>query len=91
MYCEIDKQMEHIKLYEKGTTVYIYEVDNYNEQYLNIMEIVLGEDILKSDDDYVNYNGSLVVSEEEIANAIKDFVKSNCPTVREYSFDIEEK
>ena len=90
MYCEIDKQMEQTKLIKKGTTIFIYEVDSDLETYLNIIEIVIGEDILKSDDDYVKYNGTMVLSEAEIADAINDFVEYNCPEMRDYVFEIGE-
>lgn len=83
--------MNHIKLIEKGTTVYVYEMDNFKEQYLNIIELTLGEDILKSDSKYVNYNGTLIVSEQEVEDAVREHMKIDYPKVRDYVFEIDEK
>lgn len=80
--------MEQTKLVKKGTTIFIYEVDNFLETYLSIIEIVLGEDILKADDDYVIYKNSQVVSEAEIEDAVRDFVEYNCPDMRDYVYEI---
>lgn len=83
--------MEQNKLVKKGTTIFIYEVDSFLETYLSIIEIVLGEDILKADDDYVNYKGSQVVSEAEIEDAVRDFVEYNCPDMRDYVYEINKQ
>ena len=80
--------MEQTKLVKKGTTIFIYEVDNFLETYLSIIEIVLGEDILKADDDYVIYTGSQVISEAEIEDAVRDFVEYNYPDMRDYVYEI---
>ena len=83
--------MEQTKLVKKGTTIFIYEIDIFLETYLSIIEIVLGEDILKADDDYVTYEGSQVVSEAEIEEAIQDFVEYNCPDMRDYVYEINKQ
>lgn len=83
--------MEQTKLVKKGTTIFIYEIDSFLETYLSIIEIVLGEDILKADDDYVTYEGSQVVSEAEIEEAIQDFVEYNCPDMRDYVYEINKQ
>jgi hypothetical protein len=52
-------------------------------------EITLGEDILKSKDDYVNYNGDLVVSEQEVEDAVIDYIRHEYPEIHDYMIDIE--
>ena len=81
--------MEHLKLIEKGSTVYVMEVVNAYGQQLPEFEITLGEDILKSDDDYVNYNGDLVVSEQEVEDAVIDYMRYEYPEVYDYTIDYE--
>ena len=79
--------MEHIKLMEKGDSVYVMEVTDYSGQQLPEFEITLGEDILKSNDDYVNYNGDLVVSEKEVEDAVIDYIRHNYPEIHDYMID----
>ena len=79
--------MEHIKLMEKGDSVYVMEVTDYSGQKLPEFEITLGEDILKSDDEYVNYNGSLVVSEKEVEDAVIDYIRNEYPEIHDYMID----
>lgn len=81
--------MNHIKLIEKGTTVYVYQIDERGEQ-VNIFEPVLGKDILKSPDDYVDYNGSLIVSEQEVADAVNKYMEEEHPEVFEFMFEVSE-
>jgi hypothetical protein len=83
--------MEQTKLIKKGTRIFIYEMDSDLETYLNIIEIVLGEDILKSDDDYVKYNGTMVISEAEIEDAVRKHTKNEYPKMRDYVFEIDDK
>lgn len=80
--------MNHIKLIEKGSTIYVFEVVDFSGQQLPEFEITLGEDILKSDDDYVNHNGSLMVSYNKIENAIIDYIRYKYPEVHDYMLDI---
>jgi hypothetical protein len=81
--------MAHIKLIEKGTTVYILEVIDYRGQQIPSFHITLGVDILKSDDDYVNYNGDLVVSEKEVEDAVVDYIRHVYPEINDYMIDYE--
>ena len=81
--------MNHIKLMEKGDSVYVMEVTDYSGQQLPEFEITLGEEILKSDDEYVNYNGSLVVSEKEVEDAVIDYIRREHPEIHDYMIDIE--
>ena len=79
--------MNHIKLIEKGSTINVLEVVDYSGQRLPDFEITLGEDILKSNDDYVNYNGDLVVSEQEVKDAVIDYIGYKYPEIHDYMID----
>ena len=79
--------MNHIKLIEKGSTIYVLEVVDYSGQRLPEFEITLGVDILKSNDDYVNYNGDLVVSEKEVEDAVIDYIRNEYPEIHDYMID----
>lgn len=81
--------MNHIKLIEKGSTIYVLEVVDFSGQQLPEFEITLGEDILKSNDDYVNYNGDLVVSEKEVEDAVIDYIRHEYPEIHDYMIDFE--
>lgn len=81
--------MNHIKLIEKGSTINVLEVVDYSGQPLPEFEITLGEDILKSNDDYVNYNGDLVVSEKEVEDAVIDYIRHEYPEINDYMIDYE--
>ena len=80
-----------IKLIEKGTCIWIYEIEDAFGRQLPEMEIVLGEDILKSDGDYENYNGDLVVPVEKVEDAISEYMTENYPGVHDYMYDIEDE
>jgi hypothetical protein len=79
-----------VKLIEKGTSILIYEIEDAFGRQLSEMEIVLGEDILESDDDYEDYNGDLVVTEEDVEDAIIDYMRFRHPEVHDYMFAIDE-
>lgn len=81
--------MNHIKLIEKGSTIYVLEVVDFRGQQLPEFEITLGVEILKSDEEYVNYNGSLVVSEKEVEDAVIDYIRHEYPEIHDYMIDIE--
>ena len=51
---------------------------------------ILVDEILTSDDDYVDYNGTLVVEESKVEDAISDLMRRNYPMVHDYMFDIED-
>jgi hypothetical protein len=78
--------MNHIKLIEKGATIYVLEVVDFSGQQLPSFEITLGDEILKSDDDYVNYNGDLVVSEQEVEDAVIDYIRHEYPEIHDYMY-----
>ena len=79
--------MNRIKFIEKGSTIYVLEVVDFSGQPLPEFEITLGKDILKSNDDYVNYNGDLVVSEQEVKDAVIDYISHKYPEIHDYMID----
>ena len=81
--------MNHIKFIEKGSTIYVLEVVDFSGQRLPEFEITLGKEILKSNDDYVNYNGDLVVSENEVEDAVIDYIRHEYPEIHDYMIDYE--
>ena len=62
--------MEEKNLIKKGAVVFIY---NEGTGTLPI-EIVVGHDILRNDDVYVNDNGTLKVHMEDIESAVEDYM-----------------
>lgn len=80
-----------VKLIEKGTCILIYDIEDAFGRQLSEMEIVLGEDILKSDDDYDDYNGDMVVTERDVEDAIIDYMRFRYPEVHDYMFAIDEE
>jgi hypothetical protein len=79
-----------IKLIEKGASIGIYDVVGSHRQQMPDFELTLGEDILTADDNYVDYNGSLIVSEKEVEDAVIDFIRINYPEIYDYMIDIRE-
>ena len=78
-----------INLIKKGTKVFIYGVKTYEEGVLTSeFDLVLGVDILRSDDEYSDYLGSLVVSEAEVETAVRNYMDSISPEVYEYAYKI---
>ena len=86
MYTEI-KPIE-VKFIEKGTKVLIYGVKFFydGDDLTSEFDLVLGVDILKSDDDYIDHLGSQVVSEAELEDAVRNYMDSISPEVYEYSY-----
>lgn len=77
--------MEEKKLIKKGAVVFIY---NEGTGTLPI-EIVVGHDILRNDDVYVNDNGTLKVRMEDIENAVEDYMRDDY-YANDYYFDVYE-
>ena len=79
-----------MNLIKKGTKVFIYGVKFFYEEDVltSEFELVLGVDILKSDDEYSDYLGSLVVSEAEVETAVRNYMDSISPEVYEYAYTI---
>lgn len=81
--------MGHTRLIEKGTNIYIYEIEDCYGRQMESFDILVDE-ILTDDDDYVDYNGTLVVEESEVEDAIYEYMSRNYPMVHDYMFDIED-
>ena len=81
--------MGNTRLIEKGTNIYIYEIEDCFGRQMASFGILVDE-ILTSDDDYVDYNGTLVVEESKVEDAISDLMRRNYPMVHDYMFDIED-
>lgn len=79
-----------MNLIKKGTKVFIYGVKFFYEEDVltSEFELVLGVDILKADDEYSDYLGSLVVSEAEVEDAVRNYMDSISPEVYEYAYKI---
>ena len=77
--------MEEKNLIKKGAVVFIY---NEGTGTLPI-EIVVGHDILRNDDVYVNDNGTLKVRMEDIENAVEDYMRDDY-YANDYYFDVYE-
>lgn len=80
--------MGHTRLIEKGTNIYIYEIEDCYGRQMDSIDILVDE-ILTADDDYVDYNGTLVVEESEVENALYEYMSRNYPMIHDYMFDIE--
>lgn len=81
--------MGHTKLIEKGTNIYIYEIEDCFGRQMASFDILVDE-ILTSDDDYVDYNGTLVVEESEVENALYEYMSRKYPMVHDYMFEIDD-
>ena len=81
--------MGKARLIEKGTNIYIYEIEDCYGRQMASFDILVDE-ILTSDDDYVDYNGTLVVDESEVEDAISEYMSRNFPMVYGYMFDIDD-
>ena len=77
------------RLIEKGTNIYIYEIEDCFGRQMDSIDILVDE-ILTSDDNYVDYNGTLVVEESEVENALYEYMSKNYPMVHDYMFDIDD-
>ena len=79
------------RLIEKGTQIWFYEfVDCYGREMRNFeLTLIVGEDFLQSNDEYDDYNGSLVVPVEKVEDAIYDYMSENYPEVHDYMYDID--
>ena len=81
--------MGKARLIEKGTNINIYKIEDCYGRQMASFDILVDE-ILTSDDDYVDYNGTLVVEESEVEDAISEYMSRNFPMVYGYMFDIDD-
>lgn len=77
--------MEEKNLIKKGAVVFIH---NEGTGTLPI-ELVIGHDILRNDDVYVNDNGTLKVQMEDIESAVEDYMLDDY-YANDYYFDVYE-
>lgn len=71
---------------EKGTKFFIYGIEwAYGKQMLGT-DPRIGRDILTADDEYENHDGTLVVSKEKLNQVINEYVKTNFPKVKHYTY-----
>jgi hypothetical protein len=75
--------MNHIKLIEKGAKVFVMEVEDFSGQRLPDFELVVGEDILESNIE------TLIVSYDEVEDAVVDYIRNVYPEIHDYMIDIE--
>ena len=78
------------RYFEKETYICIYNVKDKYGNRLPDVEINVGEEILKSDDDYEMIKGKLVVTETDIEDAIYDYMRYEYPEVYDYEYYMEE-
>ena len=70
-------------LIKKGAIVFIHSGGTGNLP----TELVIGEDILRNDDVYVNDNGTLKVHMEDIESAVEDYMLDDY-YANDYYFDV---
>lgn len=78
-----------VKLIKKGTSIWIYEIEDAFGRQLPEMEVVLGEDILESDEYYMNINGDMYVTERDVEDVIIDYMRLCYPEVHDYMYNID--
>ena len=77
-------------LINKGVNICIYNVMDENGKHLPWIDIVVGEDILNSTEDYDVYGGEMVVEYEVVEDAIYEYMENNYPNVTKFEFSIDE-
>lgn len=70
-------------LIKKGAKVFVMEVEDFSGQRLPDFELVVGEDILESN------IGTLIVSYDEVEDAVIDYIRNIYPEIHDYMIDIE--
>lgn len=78
--------MEEKTLIKKGAVVFIHSGGTGNLP----IELVIGEDILRNDDVYVNDNGTMKVHMEDIEIAVEDYMLDDY-YANDYYFDVCEE
>ncbi len=76
-------------LLKKGTIIRVVEAEDEEGNQIPGFDIMLGLDILKSNDDYFLYDRTLVVTKDEVLDAIIEYMNENYPDVFYYEFDSE--
>ena len=70
-------------LIKKGAKVFVMEVEDFSGQRLPDFELVVGEDILVSSIE------TLIVSYDEVEDAVIDYIRTEYPEIHDYMIDIE--
>ena len=70
-------------LIKKGAKVFVMEVEDFSGQRLPDFELVVGEDILVSSIE------TLIVSYDEVEDAVVDYIRTEYPEIHDYMIDIE--
>ena len=70
-------------LIKKGAKVFVLEVEDFSGQRLPDFELVVGEDILVSSIE------TLIVSYDEVEDAVIDYIRTEYPEIHDYMIDIE--
>lgn len=76
-------------LLKKWTIIRVVEVEDEEGNQLPGFDIMLGSDILKSNDDYFLYDRTLLVTKDEVLDAITEYMSEKYPDVIYYEFDSE--
>lgn len=76
-------------LLKKGTIIRVVEAEDEEGNQIPGFDIMLGLDILKSNDDYFLYDQTLVTTRDEVLDAITEYMDENYPDVFYYEFDSE--
>ena len=70
-------------LIKNGAKVFVMEVEDFSGQRLPDFELVVGEDILKS------HIETLIVSYDQVEDAVVDYIRTEYPEIHDYIIDIE--
>ena len=70
-------------LIQKGAKVFVMEVEDFSGQRLPDFELVVGEDILVSSIE------TLIVSYDQVEDAVVDYIRTEYPEIHDYMIDIE--
>ena len=70
-------------LIQKGAKVFVMEVEDFSGQRLPDFELVVGEDILVSSIE------TLIVSYDQVEDAVVDYIRTEYPEIHDYIIDIE--
>lgn len=70
-------------LIKKGAKVFVMEVEDFSGQRLPDFELVVGEDILVSSIE------TLIISYDQVEDAVVDYIRTEYPEIHDYMIDIE--
>lgn len=76
-------------LLKKWIIIRVVEVEDEEGNQLPGFDIMLGLDILKSNDDYFLYDQTLVATKDEVLDAITEYMSEKYPDVFYFEFDSE--